>query len=66
MKQVYLKPKSETHVVRDPATREKLPAEGATMPLTGYWARRLRDGDVVKATPPKAPKAKPNNAAEEK
>lgn len=35
-----------------------LPPEGATVPLDEYWARRLRDGDVLDADPsPPAPDA---------
>jgi hypothetical protein len=33
--------------VRDPATMELLPAEGADVPDDVFWRRRLRDGDVV-------------------
>ncbi|KGE77650.1 hypothetical protein FP66_08450 [Halomonas salina] len=40
-----------------------IPAEGAHVELTPYVRRRLRDGDLVKAQPPKKP-AKP--AAESK
>lgn len=36
-------------VVRDPATRQALPAEGAEVPRNTYWMRRLRDGDVIEA-----------------
>lgn len=38
---------AEGRLVRDPRTREPLPAEGATKPKDLYWLRRLRDGDVV-------------------
>ena len=34
-------------VVIDPATLRMLPAEGALVPLTSYWLRRLADGDVT-------------------
>ncbi len=30
-----------------PDTRRTLPAEGASVPMTLYWLRRLRSGDVV-------------------
>lgn len=39
-----------------------LPPEGANVTLSTYWARRLRDGDVVEAKPPvakPAPSAEP-------
>lgn len=38
--------------VRDPDLRDILPAEGREVPETPYWHRRLRDGDVLPATPP--------------
>lgn len=43
--------------VRDPETRAFLPNEGREVPASIYWTRRLRDGDVVKATPVAAPGA---------
>lgn len=32
--------------VRDPATLQHLPEDGAQVPRTPYWLRRLRMGDV--------------------
>lgn len=43
-------------MVRDPVTMEALPAEGAAKPLTTYWRRRLKDGDVTQGKPPRRPK----------
>lgn len=37
--------------VRDPVTHKPLPAEGAAVPRSTYWLRRLADGDVVEAKP---------------
>ena len=37
-------------VVRDPRSRDKLPPEGAKVPDTSYWLRRLECGDVVKTS----------------
>ncbi|TWA69732.1 uncharacterized protein DUF2635 [Azospirillum baldaniorum] len=48
---MYVKPKPGA-LVRDPETREPLPAEGAEVPENQYWMRRLADGDVVRADPP--------------
>ena len=54
--------------VRDPDLRDFLPDEGRVVPDTGYWRRRLRDGDVlpvefaapeVPATPDVPPDAPP-------
>ncbi|GAA4258943.1 DUF2635 domain-containing protein [Azospirillum formosense] len=48
---MYVKPKPGA-LVRDPETREPLPAEGAEVPENQYWMRRLADGDVVRAGRP--------------
>ncbi|AAS94693.1 DUF2635 domain-containing protein [Nitratidesulfovibrio vulgaris] len=37
-------------VVRDPATMQPLPAEGAEVPTDSHWLRRLQAGDVVPVT----------------
>ncbi|KWT89352.1 MULTISPECIES: DUF2635 domain-containing protein [unclassified Variovorax] len=51
-------------VIRDPVFLDLLPEEGREVPDSDYWQRRLLDGDVVKATPPKpAPAANPTKAA---
>ncbi len=47
----YLIPKPGT-VVRDPVTAAVLPPEGAEKPKTGYWLRRLLDGDVTEGRAP--------------
>lgn len=52
METIFVKP-AAGRLVRDPATRGHLPAEGAEVPRTGYWLRRLADGDVVEAPRPK-------------
>ena len=38
--------------IRDADLKDLLPDEGRDVPDSDYWQRRLRDGDVVKATPP--------------
>lgn len=47
-------------LVGDPEARppmpRHLPATGAEVPDTEYWRRRLADGDVVAAKPPRTPK----------
>lgn len=50
----FLKPATPELVVRDPANGRALPADGAEVELNTYWVRRLRDGDVVEGTQPKA------------
>lgn len=51
---IFVVPEPGRRVV-DPATRQPLPAEGAEVPRTTHWLRRLREGDV------KQSKAKPAN-----
>ena len=57
METIYVKP-ADNLQVRDPRTGEPIPTEGRDVPRTRYWLRRLRDGDVTEAQPPKASKAK--------
>jgi hypothetical protein len=33
--------------IRDPDLMDFIPAEGREVPDTGFWIRRLRDGDVI-------------------
>ena len=47
----YVKPAND-YVIPDPDRGDALPAEGRDVPETDFWLRRLRDGDVVVATPP--------------
>lgn len=37
--------------VRDPATGQVIPEEGATVEWSTYWERRLQDGEVDRAEP---------------
>jgi len=56
---MHVKPAREGLIVLDPATYTPLPTEGAEVPETSYWQRRLLDGDLVlvtKSTAPAAPK----------
>ncbi len=55
---MFVKPKTGL-VVRDPVSKRALPAEGADVPASGYWMRRLRDGDVIVSEPPEAAPAAP-------
>ncbi|CUA90915.1 DUF2635 domain-containing protein [Chelatococcus daeguensis] len=46
------RPDGTTALVRQPERRwEPLPPEGRHVEVTSYWARRLRDGDVVAGEP---------------
>ena len=53
---MYVKPASGLKI-RDPDLKDFLPEEGREVPGTGYWVRRVRDGDVLIATPPKPKKS---------
>lgn len=39
-------------LIRDPQSKRRLPDEGAEVPDTSYWYRRLQDGDVVRVVDP--------------
>ena len=41
-------------LIRDPQTRLPLPKEGADVPDTGFWRRRLRDKSIEAAAAPAA------------
>lgn len=43
-----VKPAVEGAVIRDPNTMLPLPAEGAEVPETSYWIRRLNSGELVR------------------
>jgi hypothetical protein len=49
MKEVFVVPR-EGLIVRSPSSKQPLPAEGATVSLSGpegtYWRRRISCGDV--------------------
>lgn len=50
-----VKPTTPGTVVRDPITMQRLPDEGAEVPDTEYWRRRLAQGDVVEVAPEQQP-----------
>ena len=51
----FLKPAKDMLVRLENATRHLL-AEGENVNMSAYWRRRLRDGDVTEAKPPKPAK----------
>lgn len=57
---MFVKPAKPDMRIANPEALPPLPrhlaAEGAEVPDTEYWRRRLADGDVVLATPPRAAK----------
>ena len=55
---IFLKPKTDTLKVRNPATGKHLIKTGEWVENNVYWFRRIKDGDVVKETPPKRTKTK--------
>ena len=48
---MYIRPK-EGLVIPDLDRGDVLPAEGRDVPVTDFWLRRLRDGDVIPADAP--------------
>lgn len=65
----YLVP-LEGLIVRDPISKDVLPAEGEVKPLVGpegrFWRRRLRDGSVkISEVPKTMRKRKPEKSKEE-
>lgn len=64
MMQVYLRP-AEGLIVRDPATRQPLVAEGEWKPRNSYWNRRLLEGGVIEAEPPVVRAGKSKTPTEE-
>lgn len=58
---LFLKPARDVSgtafVVRDPLTRVPLSEAGEWKHASAFWRRRLRDGDVIEATPARADKA---------
>ncbi len=52
---IFVKP-NKGLVVRDPATGAPLPETGGWVPDSGYWRRRLQDGDILPAKPTKQEK----------
>lgn len=49
MKTMHIRP-AEGRLVRDPKSKQPIPAEGAEVERSSYWLRRLKDGDVVETT----------------
>lgn len=43
---IFVRP-APGRTIKDPLTKETLPAAGALKPRNAFWLRRLRDGDVV-------------------
>lgn len=65
MRTETVKPAREGLKVRDPERGNHLPEAGASVPLTSYWLRRLRDRDVVPVTLPTQPAATSKKRDEE-
>jgi hypothetical protein len=43
---MFVKPRAGVNV-RDPDSKQHIPAEGREVPESNYWLRRLTDGDVI-------------------
>lgn len=61
---VFIKPTTDDLIIRDPASAKPLPMAGAWKPRSAWWLRRLQDGAVIKATPPKVISSQANTAKE--
>ncbi|SPD73815.1 conserved hypothetical protein [uncultured Desulfobacterium sp.] len=49
MKKIFVKPANAGLKIRMPGTGAVLPADGAEVPNSSFWLRRIADGDVVGA-----------------
>lgn len=56
--QIYVKPLPGLLIRRPEKNHAHLPPEGDFVPKDAFWTRRLLDGDVIAAEPPKKPKTK--------
>jgi len=52
----WLKPAPDLDVRFEDPRQGHIPAEGAELPLTKYYRRRLRAGDLVRTTAPRKPR----------
>ena len=52
----FLKPAPGLLVRYEDPDRGHIPEDGDELPRTRYYRRRVRDGDLVKATRPRPPK----------
>ena len=62
MNNAFLIPKPGLRI-RDPITLALLPPQGAQMPLSVYWLRRIHDGDVFAGKTARAELTKPTKRA---
>lgn len=53
---MFVVPAKGLQVRRPEPPYKPLPPEGAEVPDTTYWNRRLKSGDVTLGAPPKQPK----------
>ena len=54
----FLKPENNTLKIRMPDSGDYLPEDGAEVVLTGFWRRRIKDGDVIEVTDHKPAKTR--------
>ena len=60
MNTIFIRPARPGVLLRDPATGEAIPQEGALVTLSGtraFWLRRVKDGDAEMGPEPPAEKA---------
>lgn len=53
MSDLYVKPVPGRKVRRPERQGRPIPADGARVPANAYYHRRIKDGDLVRATAPK-------------
>ncbi len=46
-KRIFLKPRMTGAIIRNPLNGAILPEEGALVPNSNYWLRRIVQGDVI-------------------
>lgn len=46
-KRMFIRPRMTGAIIRNPLNGAILPAEGALVPNTNYWIRRVSQGDVI-------------------
>lgn len=68
MSNVFVKPAldaaGEIVLVRDPASLKPLDASGEWKPSNQFWARRIRDGDVIEVEPELADEIAPASSSQ--
>lgn len=62
---MYVRPAKKGLVIRDPNSGRRLPPEGALVPRSRFWLRRLADESCTEATRPGTKSAPESTTSEE-